>query len=66
MKAKLIDGSLSLPDSIGNVKFHVLGDEIFPLSERLMKPYARSFPLSASEKIFNYRYKLMILDLFPC
>jgi hypothetical protein len=55
MKAHLYGGTLNLPDSSDNVQFHLLGDEIFPLTERLMKPYSKTHHLTASEKIFNYR-----------
>ena len=57
LKEALDSGALNLPQSTGNVKFHVLGDEIFSLTERLMKPYAKTSHQPASEKIFNYRYK---------
>jgi hypothetical protein len=55
LKKALDDGHLHLPKSTGQIDYHFIGDDIFPLSRTLMKPFARSGQLSAREKIFNYR-----------
>lgn len=55
LKKALDDGNLNLPKSSGDIDFHFVGDDIFPLTSNLMKPYARSGQLSIQQKIFNYR-----------
>ena len=55
LKKALDDGLLNLPKSSGEVDYHFIGDDIFPLTTTLMKPFARSGQLNAKEKIFNYR-----------
>ena len=56
-KEALDTGKLNLPKSDGDIKHHLLGDDIFGLTERLMKPYARNHDgMTVSQKIFNYRY----------
>jgi hypothetical protein len=56
LKMALDDGSLNLPpDSPEGISFHFLGDDIFPLSRTLMKPFARHDNIDIPEKIFNYR-----------
>ena len=55
-KERLDAGDLGLPqDENEKVKFHLLGDDIFALSETLMKPYPRS-NLEPKQLIFNYRH----------
>jgi hypothetical protein len=54
LKAALDEGKLNLPDSDG-VQYHFIGDDIFPLTTTLIKPYTRSDKMEVAEKIFNYR-----------
>ncbi len=58
LKQALDKGHLHLPPGDGNIEFHFIGDDIFPLSTRLIKPYTRGDHLGVSEKIYNYRYSL--------
>ncbi len=53
-KKKLEEGQLGCPSSPSYVKYHVVGDDIFGLSETLMKPFPRR-NLNRKELIFNYR-----------
>ena len=39
------------------------GDEIFPLTQTLMKPYARTDIMSITEKVYNYRWMWLIFSL---
>ena len=55
LKRALDSWYLNLPEGTENVQFHILGDDIFPLSTRLMKPFGRNKQLTAAQKIFNYR-----------
>ena len=55
LKSALDDGLLNLPKPSGEIDYHFIGDDIFPLTTNLMKPFARSGQLTAKEKIFNYR-----------
>ena len=55
LKQALDDGSLVFPKSDGQIAYHLVGDDIFPLTPTLMKPYAGGRQLTTSEKIFNYR-----------
>jgi hypothetical protein len=55
LKKALTSGKLNLPKSQGNVGYHFLGDDIFPLTTTLMKPYTRKENMAVAEKIFNYR-----------
>lgn len=49
LKVGLENGTLHLPDG-----YTIVGDDIFPLKNYLMKPYSRR-NLSKKERIFNYR-----------
>ena len=60
MKKALLTNSLDLPDAVAlpgvsaKVSHHIVGDDAFPLSTRLVKP----FPfrnLQKEKRIFNYR-----------
>ena len=55
LKKALDDGSLQIPKPAGKVSFHFVGDDIFPLTPLLMKPYARANQLTIEQKVFNYR-----------
>ncbi|XP_057654265.1 putative nuclease HARBI1 [Diorhabda carinulata] len=44
-----------LPNRIKPVPYVMLGDEAFALSKNLLKPFPRSRPLNAKQKVFNYR-----------
>jgi hypothetical protein len=56
LKNALDSGALHLPPtSDDNVSFHFIGDDIFPLTTNLMKPYTRGDHMALKEKIFNYR-----------
>ena len=55
LKKALTSGKLNLPTSLGNVCFHFLGDDIFPLTTNLMKPYTRKEDMGVAEKVYNYR-----------
>ena len=55
LKKALTSGKLNLPTSQGNVCFHFLGDDIFPLTTTLMKPYTRKENMAVAEKVYNYR-----------
>lgn len=55
LKKALDRGALHLPDKGGKVEYHFLGDDIFPLTCNLMKPYTRSGHLGLKEKVYNYR-----------
>ncbi|XP_018363696.1 PREDICTED: uncharacterized protein LOC108761585 [Trachymyrmex cornetzi] len=50
---------ISLPTRLNNTDLEfpyvLLGDEAFPLSTYMMRPYPRSGQLNISRKIFNYR-----------
>ena len=39
--------------------YFLLGNEIFPLSNRLMRPYSGKSLTSETRKIFNYRLSLV-------
>ena len=54
LKRALDDGSLVFPKSDGQINYHLIGDDIFPLTTTLMKPYA-GHQLKTLEKNFNYR-----------
>lgn len=51
--------NLPQPSKVGqdgpNLPYYIVGDEGFPLSKFLMRPYARCNNLSIRQKIFNYR-----------
>jgi hypothetical protein len=60
LKKALLTNTLDLPDAVAlpgvstNVSHHIVGDDAFPLSTRVMKP----FPfcnLAKEKRIFNYR-----------
>lgn len=57
----ILNNTIELPEDveIGNSKipFVFVGDDAFPLSKRIMKPFStpRGRPFTDSEKIFNYR-----------
>ena len=57
-QAILSDG-LDFPENaqVGNVRvpYFFIGDDAFPLSRRIMKPYGGKTRLSEAETIFNYR-----------
>ncbi len=54
-KSLLEQGQLGLPDSPSpHVKFHLVGDDIFGLSETMMKPFPRK-NLERKQLVFNYR-----------
>ena len=55
LKQALDSGALHLPQSTDSISYHFLGDDIFPLTLNLMKPYSRGDNISAVEKVFNYR-----------
>lgn len=61
MGKAILNNRLDLPDNtyIGSQKypFYFIGDDAFPLKERIMKPFVgnRSKPLTDEERIFNYR-----------
>ena len=58
-----IGGTLSLPEpevlpdapSLGALPYVIVGDDAFPLTENLMKPYTRKNGMELSKKIYNYR-----------
>ena len=57
LKQALDSGALNLPDPVGNINYHFIGDDIFPLTVSLMKPFSRgAAEMAPAEKIFNYRY----------
>jgi len=58
LKEALDSGVLNLPPPNQDISYHFLGDEIFPLSLTLMKPFSRASQLGAKEKIYNYRFVL--------
>ncbi|XP_031342315.1 uncharacterized protein LOC116170224 [Photinus pyralis] len=49
-----IPGSQEIINTDINMPFYLVGDEAFPLSENLMRPYARR-QLNFANRIFNYR-----------
>lgn len=55
IKKALDSGALNLPQANGSIKYHFIGDDIFPLSLTLMKPFSRGDQMELKEKIFNYR-----------
>ena len=60
LKSHLDEGSLNLPDAIPlegietTTPVHFIGDDAFPLSMRMMKPYPHR-NLDNDKRIFNYR-----------
>ncbi len=48
---------LNLPETPpGNIKYHFVADDAFPLTTRVSKPFPRNSPaLSVLEKVYNYR-----------
>ncbi|KAJ8935701.1 hypothetical protein NQ314_012678 [Rhamnusium bicolor] len=60
MGRKLINNELNFPADFpieyggDNIPFYIVGDEAFPLSNNLMRPYPGRF-LSQGKRIFNYR-----------
>ncbi|KAI0221825.1 hypothetical protein LSAT2_026913 [Lamellibrachia satsuma] len=60
LKVALEKNTLNLPsaetiDGIPNkIQYHIVGDDAFPLSEKIMKPYPQR-NLDKSKRIFNYR-----------
>ncbi len=60
LKRALSTNSLDLPDEVElkgistKISYHVVGDDAFPLSTRLMKPYPYR-NLEKENRIFNYR-----------
>lgn len=55
LKGALDNGSLQLPKSTGKIGYHIVADDIFPLSATLLKPYTRANELTLEQKVFNYR-----------
>lgn len=54
-KRKLDDGLLHIPQPEG-FPYHIVGDDAFPLSLSLMKPYpGKSVDYNTDKRIFNYR-----------
>ena len=55
LKKALMTNSLDLPDAVSlpgvstKISHHIVGDDAFPLSTRVMKPFPRR------KRIFNYR-----------
>ena len=62
LRYKIEDNSIGFPDSesleIGGpkVNFFILGDDVFPLKLRLMRPYS-SHNMDLNEMVFNYRIR---------
>lgn len=60
IKSRLEANTLNIPEpsDVGQYKlpFVLLGDEAYPLSPYLMRPYARSSQLDLRKKIYNYRH----------
>jgi hypothetical protein len=58
LKAALDSGELNLPDIAHEdplqVKYHLLGDDAFGLTDTLMKPYPNKSN-EAKERVFNFR-----------
>jgi hypothetical protein len=60
LKKALGDGTLNLPPPItvegipSKICYHIVGDDAFPLTENIMKPYPHR-NLDKSKRIFNYR-----------
>jgi hypothetical protein len=54
LKKALDNGDLNLPDPSGGINYHFIGDDIFPLTLHLMKPFTRGDQMEVAEKIFNY------------
>lgn len=50
-KQKLFD----IPQAEDDLAYVLVGDEAFPLTEYLMRPYFRRFNLHMRKKVFNYR-----------
>jgi hypothetical protein len=49
-------GKLNLPETPeGTIGYHFLGDDAFPLTKRLSKPFAQRSHLTDTIKIHNYR-----------
>ena len=58
LKQALDCGALDLPDPVGDIHYHFIGDDIFPLTTSLMKPFSRAATeMAPAEKIFNDRSK---------
>lgn len=54
LKSKVFDNSLNIPD-VDRIPLHIVGDDAFPLSTRIMKPYSLAELQNDKEKrIFNY------------
>lgn len=55
-KKRMDDGLLNIPTN-GKFPYHIVGDDAFPLSTRIMKPYpGKSLGYDDSKRIFNYRH----------
>jgi hypothetical protein len=70
LKAALDSGELNLPDIAHEdplqVKYHLLGDDAFGLTDTLMKPYPNKSN-EAKERVFNFRCTIKsnsVIDLF--
>lgn len=61
LKRTLFNGSLNLPEPViimpnsqTKVSYHIVGDDAFPMSEHLLKPYPHKH-VDTSKRVFNYR-----------
>lgn len=56
LKQLIGENRIGLPIS-DNLPYHIIGDDAFPLSTRLLKPYPqKSLFFDQNKRIFNYRY----------
>jgi hypothetical protein len=62
----LDSGALNLPPPKDGIHYHFIGDDIFPLTTSLMKPFCRKDHMGVKEKIFNYRFVFSVLQLLYC
>jgi hypothetical protein len=63
LRASLMTGTLNLPEpdnlpgSDMVLPYHIIGDDIFPLTTHMMKPYPRQVNLDNMERrVFDFRY----------
>ena len=61
------EGKLNIPPDLevygSSIPYFFLGDDAFPLTKNIMKPFKptrKGIPLSKEERIFNYRYLILI------
>lgn len=55
-KKRMDDGLLNIPTD-GEFPYHIVGDDAFPLSTKMMKPYpGKLLGYDDKKRIFNYRY----------